>query len=221
METAAGTTAPAGKGVREGSAQKRSAILRAARDLFVADGFDRTSVDAVAIRARVSKRTVYDYYGDKRTLLLSVVVDAGESLLESFVHAIEDHLSNSAHVSTIDELESALVAFAEQIMNSTIGSSDYAAIVKLVMMDGERLPELQDHPLANAPENAIAERIGHFAAAGILDAPNPRLAADHFGALTFHLAFDNAAALSGRDTPDRESTILEGVRAFLRAYARR
>ena len=62
------TSAP--KALREGSTQKRSAILTAARDLFLADGFDRSSVDAVAARAGVSKRTVYDYFGDKEALLL-------------------------------------------------------------------------------------------------------------------------------------------------------
>ena len=52
------------KVLRAGSAPKRAAIMTAAWDLFVADGFERTSVDAVAARAAVSKRTGYDSFGD-------------------------------------------------------------------------------------------------------------------------------------------------------------
>ena len=59
--------------IREGAPSKRTAIESAALALFLRDGFARTSVDAVAREAGVSKRTVYDYYGDKQTLFLDVV----------------------------------------------------------------------------------------------------------------------------------------------------
>ncbi|WP_081745997.1 TetR/AcrR family transcriptional regulator [Paenibacillus sp. FSL H7-689] len=52
------------KKIRKGSSDKRAKIIAAARDLFLSDGFDRSSADAVATKAGVSKRTVYDYYGD-------------------------------------------------------------------------------------------------------------------------------------------------------------
>src|SRR5689334_25380253 len=85
------TSAP--KAVREGSTQKRSAILVAARELFLADGFDRSSVDAVAARAGVSKRTVYDYFGDKQALLRAVVEHAAESLMGSIRRTMAETLT--------------------------------------------------------------------------------------------------------------------------------
>ena len=51
---------------------KRAAILDAAEALFVSDGYELTSVDAISARAGVSKRTVYDHFGDKLTLFRSV-----------------------------------------------------------------------------------------------------------------------------------------------------
>ena len=41
--------------------------------LFARDGYERTSVDAIAAEAGVSKRTVYSHYGDKENLFLLVL----------------------------------------------------------------------------------------------------------------------------------------------------
>ncbi|HEX3622916.1 MAG TPA: helix-turn-helix domain-containing protein [Acidimicrobiales bacterium] len=49
--------------------QTRTAILAAAHELFVADGYGATSVDAIAARAGVSKPTVFSAVGSKATVL--------------------------------------------------------------------------------------------------------------------------------------------------------
>lgn len=210
---------PAVKVVREGSARKRAAILAAARELFVREGVERTSMDAVAARAGVSKRTVYDYYGDKRRLLLGVIEDAGESLLASLRQAIDEHLSDEADIRDTSDLERALTDFAVQVGVSMLASSDYAATFKLIAENGALLPELENHPLDDAPEEAVAERLAHFAARGLLDADDARLATDHFNALTTLLANNHYPA---RSDPERVRRIMvDGVHAFMRAYARR
>ncbi|WP_437579320.1 TetR/AcrR family transcriptional regulator [Sorangium sp. So ce887] len=203
------------KALREGSAQKRSAILVAARELFLADGFDRSSVDAVAARAGVSKRTVYDYFGDKQALLLAVVESAGELLMAAIRRAIEDSLTHVA------DLQDALITFSVRMVTEMLGSVDYLALMRLVTMESVHLPQLRgrDHWMMNAPEEAIAERFAEFARAGLLDAPNPRLAADHFIALTFLLAANAFGPAIATDDARMRELLVEGVRAFLRAYA--
>ncbi|WGX94250.1 TetR/AcrR family transcriptional regulator [Nocardioides sp. L-11A] len=47
----------------------RAAVLRAARELFVEQGYGRTTVEQVAARAGVSKPTVFTAVGNKATLL--------------------------------------------------------------------------------------------------------------------------------------------------------
>lgn len=211
---------PSPKPVREGLAHKRAAILTAARDLFVQNGVERTSMDAVAAQAGVSKRTVYDYYGDKRGLLLGVIEDAGESLLRSLRTTIERHLSDVIQIRDTAELELALTAFSVEFGESMLTSSDYAATVKLISENRSFLPELTDHPLDVAPEEAIAERIEHFAARGLLDAPDPRLAADQFTALTTLLAYSGSP--SARADPTRVRRVLiDGAHTFMRAYVPR
>ena len=45
------------------------AVVGAARDLFVEVGWSRTTIDAVAVRAEVSRRTVFTSVGGKAALL--------------------------------------------------------------------------------------------------------------------------------------------------------
>jgi len=208
------------RAVREGNAAKRAAILAAARELFVLDGVERTSMDAIAARAGVSKRTVYDYYGDKRRLLIEVIVAAGESLLETLRTAVADHLSDDADIPDLASLEAALTRFAVQVGESMLTTSDYAATFRLIAENGAALEELADHPLAQAPEEAVAERLAHFARRGLLDVPDPRLAADHFNALTTLLA-TNGRYPARVDDGEIRTVLTEGVRAFVRAYAHR
>jgi len=203
------------KPFREGSMQKRVSILKAARDLFLMDGYLRSSVDSVAARAGVSKRTVYDYYGDKRGLLLAVLQDTGQSLMVSIRGAIEQNLTDA------DDLELALMGFATQIANDAFLSSDYAVLRRLFMAEADRLPELHDLWVANAPEDALAERFAELAEAGLLQAPNSRLAAEHFVALTFLLALNNTVPGSDMAAGRVEQAIIDGVPVFLRAYGPR
>lgn len=53
--------------------QKRRAIVEAAIDEFQARGFDGTSMDKIADRAKVSKRTVYNHFPSKEELFQAIV----------------------------------------------------------------------------------------------------------------------------------------------------
>ncbi|QDU39529.1 DNA-binding transcriptional repressor AcrR [Maioricimonas rarisocia] len=54
------------------SQQKRRAILDAALLEFEAGGFEATSMDQIAARANVSKRTVYNHFGSKEELFETI-----------------------------------------------------------------------------------------------------------------------------------------------------
>lgn len=57
---------------KEQAKATRAAILEAAHELFLANGYAETSIDEIADRARVSRQTVYDSVGDKASLLYAV-----------------------------------------------------------------------------------------------------------------------------------------------------
>lgn len=206
---------PPAKTLRDGSAQKRSAILSAARELFLTDGFDRSSVDAVAARAGVSKRTLYDYFGDKQTLLRAVVETASQSLLAVIRRTLDETL---ASITEVAQLEDALVDFSMRISTEMLGSAEYATLQRLVQTESAQLSDQNQYAVDNAPEEVVGERFAALARAGLLDVPNARLAADHFIALTFGVAMNRVGSANAAEDTRVRPLIVEGVRAFLRAY---
>ncbi|GAA2613311.1 TetR/AcrR family transcriptional regulator [Streptomyces axinellae] len=209
---------PTTKTLREGSTRKRAAILSAARELFLADGFDRSSVDAIAARAEVSKRTVYDYFGDKQTLLRAVVDAVGESMISTVRRTLDETLTGLTDRTEAAGLEDALVTFSMRIATDMLGSAEYATLQRLVRAESRNLPHRGYNTMADTPDEALAERLAALAAAGLLHVPDPRLAADQFIALTFGVALDRLGSANAVEDARVRPLVVEGVRTFLRAY---
>lgn len=200
-------------GRRRRSEGKKAVILDAAEALFVADGYDLTGVDAIAARAQVSKRTVYDHFGDKETIFLRVLERVTDALVGMVRAAIDEELAPGR------DLRAALTSFAGRIAVGTFPSADYAAFRRLVTRQRSvpRLPEA----VRNRPERLLEERFAALAAEGGLVAPDPRLAARHFTALTISLALESINERQGEADPQViDEIIAAGVDAFLRAYTR-
>ncbi|MFE2938966.1 TetR/AcrR family transcriptional regulator [Streptomyces sp. NPDC059255] len=212
---------PTTKTLREGSTPKRAAILSAARELFLTDGFDRTSVDAVAARAEVSKRTVYDYFGDKQTLLRAVVDTVGQSLITTIRRTLDETLTDLTALSEEPGLEDALVTFSMRIATDMLGSAEYATLQRLVRAESGHLSRRGYNSMADTPDEALAERFAAFAEAGLLDVPDARLAADQFIALTFGVTLDRLGSANAVEDTRVRPLVVEGVRTFLRAYRTR
>ncbi|MGX1830409.1 TetR/AcrR family transcriptional regulator [Paenibacillus taichungensis] len=203
------------KKIRKDSSDKRAKIIAAARDLFLSDGFDRSSVDAVAAKAGVSKRTVYDNYGDKQNLLLAVVEESSSAVLDMIDQGISDHLQE------FEDLKQALILFCEQIVASANGSSDYMALIRLVMVEAANLPDSFFERLDNATEEGIIRRFTEFGQTGLLDVPDPEMATKHFAALTFLLVFNQPRKTGALEEEQTKRIITEGIHVFLCAYAPR
>ena len=54
---------------------KRDAIVAAATELFLEHGFGDVSMDAIAAKAEVSKRTVYSHFENKARLFEGIMSD--------------------------------------------------------------------------------------------------------------------------------------------------
>lgn len=61
------------------SARKKAAIIDAAIDLFQKNGFQGTSMDAIAAQADVSKRTVYNHFPSKQELFEHIAQSVWET----------------------------------------------------------------------------------------------------------------------------------------------
>lgn len=201
--------------IREGAPAKRAAIESAALALFLRDGYARTSVDAVAREAGVSKRTVYDYYGDKQRLFLDVIARTQAGHEDHFRALLDATLPAEA-----PDLEAALVAFGRAFASGVAQTPDRNAMVRLLVAEAVHFPELLELWRAPGPQQQVlAERLAGFAERGLLDVPDPLEAAAYLGILvtaqaqgrtlygTLPIADDELAGL-----------VTSGVRVFLRAF---
>lgn len=199
-----------------GSERKRTAIAQAALALFLRDGFARTSVDAIAEEAGVSKRTIYNHYGDKENLFLSVIGDAYDSMIDVVVQLMEKYLTDLPD----EEVEQGIIAFARETALMAARSSERSAMIRLMIAEVPHFPELM--AVLMRPRSvtaAIAERLTKLGARGLLDVPEPEEAASHLFSLTMG-QMNNRSLFGSLPMSDEEITRMatSGARTFLRAY---
>jgi TetR/AcrR family transcriptional regulator, mexJK operon transcriptional repressor len=216
-EMLAGRPARSGPGRPPGGSElKKAAIVRAALALFLRDGFARTSVDAIAEQAGVSKRTIYNHYRDKENLFLSVVSETFDSMANVATELIDTYLADVP----ADQVEQNIVSFASDIALLAARSSERSSLIRLMMAEAPHFPELwraQMRPQAVTSE--IARRLAVLSARGLLDVPDAGEAANHLFALTMG-QMNNRSLFGVVPLSDEEVIRLatSGARAFLRAY---
>jgi len=187
---------------------KRAEILAAAAAVFAEEGYDATSMDRVAERAGASKRTVYNHFGSKEALLLSVV----EELLEG-------HLA-SRNVSFDPErpLEDQLREFARS-KGALTEDETSTALLRVVLGIAMRYPELVErfHERYAAHDDSLEGWLRDADAAGALKVPDPVLAAELFWAMASGALFWPATIALCTPT-SRERITDELVATFLARY---
>jgi len=194
------------------SERKREAIARSALTLFASDGYERTSVEAIAAEAGVSKRTVYSHYGDKENLFLSVVRDTYETMLARIAEIVDRTAWDS-------ELSAALTSCVTEVTRSIVRAPERSTLVRLLITEAPHFPALIDllHTREIAP--LFAAPLVRLAAAGRLAAADPAQAAEHLAALTFSQVSNRSLLGTVPLSEDETARLLTGgVQAFLRAY---
>ncbi len=192
--------------------EKRAAILAAAVKLFVARGYDATSMDAVASAAGVSKLTVYNHFSDKENLFLAAVNEVGQAYLPHDVFAVQpgagirERLTDigRAFVKLIESPESEAahrMMLADPRLSARLGPAFYEAGPRRVL-------------------DEMCEFLRAAVAAGELDIPDPARAAEHFFAMLKSTALNRmvwqcACHVNGND---REAHVASVVDVFWRAF---
>jgi len=198
------------------SARKRLTILSAGQELFLSNGYQGTSVDQIAASAEVSKQTVYKHFGDKHELLLAIVDDALTGTVAPFLERIR------ALAGTAD-LQADVTALATDYLRAVL-QEPVVQLRRLVVGEANRVPELAQLYYAQAPARTLAAFSECFAALhdrGLLRAPEPALAAEHFAFLVVGRCIDQALFCGGPQVLaaiDVDSHVRAAVRVFLAAY---
>jgi AcrR family transcriptional regulator len=195
---------------------KRAAIASAALRLFVRDGYERTSVDAIAAEAGVSKRTVYSHYADKQQLFLSVVEDTYNGIMDGVLGIARQHLDGPG------DLEHRLRGFISAVSRQTGRSAERSALIRLILSEAPHFPALTAQWEMRRSLTALLTTALTGQDDAELDLTDPATAADHLGALTFGQI--NNRSLFGliRLSDDQLDAIIDsGIAVFLRAYRAR
>jgi TetR/AcrR family transcriptional repressor of mexJK operon len=197
-------------------------ILDAAASLFLAHGYGATSIEEVARRARVSKRTFYHRFDDKPALFGAVV------------HRIVEKLRPPAGVPVVEgaDLAAILERLAALILNAAL-SPQGIALHRLIVGESARFPKLAAVVNANgAAEEAvdlIAKLLERESRAGKISLDDPVFAARQFLYMVLAIPQRRALGLGPpmsagelRDWPRDVATLfLEGCRGRRRPAARK
>jgi TetR/AcrR family transcriptional repressor of mexJK operon len=196
----------------------REHILDVATALFLNHGYGPTSVESVARQARISKRTFYYRFADKK------------ALFEAVVHRIIDRIRPPPEVPLLEgaTIHAILKRLAQLILNAAL-SPPAIALHRLVIAESARFPELAR---ATNAQDASREAIALISDLLAREVRNARLdaTARHFAAAQFLelvIAIPQRRALSSRrpmtageidDWTDSAVTLfLDGCRGWSRA----
>jgi TetR/AcrR family transcriptional repressor of mexJK operon len=162
-----------GRPSRAASEQLGELILDAATQMFLANGFGATSIDAVAQHLRMSKRTFYHRFPDK------------EALFAAVVHRIIERLRPAANIPLIEgaSLEAVLERLATLMLHAAI-SFQAIALHRLIVAESARFPELArvltQEGAAEEATALVAGLLDREASAGRIRIDDTRFAAQQF-----------------------------------------
>ena len=194
------------------SDRKRDAILRAAADCFRDEGFQGTTMDRVAERALVSKRTVYNHFPSK-DILFDVVIDQAWAQLVPRSEPLPPPTTS---------IEERLRTFARRRID-TLLAPQLVGLIRVVLGESVRTPEL-----ARAYMGLRDER-GQLGLKGLLsdEVQRGRLridqidlaASQYWGLILGPLFWPRVLGMrSSPDDTERDLVVDEAVALFLSRY---
>jgi AcrR family transcriptional regulator len=169
-------------------------ILDVATALFLSRGFGATSIEAVASRARISKRTFYHRFSDKAALYRAVV----RRLLQHWLPEFEAAFDAPA------PLDILLARLARRMLAVAL-TPEALALRRLLVAEAERFPELVEIAIEQGATRAV-ERIAALLEeerrAGRIALDDCRFAAAQFQELVLSIPLRRAMGFGAPLTED-------------------
>ncbi len=206
----AGIRPRGGRPSREEAAQLRDRILDAAADLFFAHGYGATSIDAVAARARISKRTFYHRFDDKAALFGAV--------LHRIIEGLRPPPAAMRQLAGAD-VRAILLGLAGIILHASL-MPQALAVHRLIVGESTRFPKLAAAVTAEGATGKaialIADLLARETRAGTLAVADPRFAAEQFLQMVMSVPQRRALGLGAPMTrAERERWARDTVDLFL------
>lgn len=194
----------------------KAAVIDAGRTLFLSRGYGGTTVEDIAAKAGLTKRTVYNNYPDKEALFRQIVADV-TGFADAFVRGLGQEFADV----TGANLHAALDALGQRLALGIV-RHDVVAIRRLLIGESREFPSLAKHYFDRAPGqvlDALASGFRRLHRNGLLDVADSRRAAAQFAYLVAGEALDRAVLVG--TIPAKRHIVAgarEGVRTFIARY---
>jgi AcrR family transcriptional regulator len=189
-------------------AELEERLKQAAVDLFLARGYDGTSMEAVASAAGITRRTLYSRYPDKRSLFVEVITWAR-------TRQAWDQPDFSVD---FNDLGAALTDIARSAVARAL-DPEIVRLDQIVISEANRFPELVifgSAPMSPRMET-VMELLLYHRAAGDISVDDVELAAEQFLAMVSMMPARLAAVGVRRPPEEEERHIQHAVALFRRA----
>lgn len=173
----------AGTAEHQKSVKKAETILEGAMQEFLAHGYAATSMDRVAVAAKVSKATVYSYFQDKEGLFTALIQRLARERFRTRLNPQNPQFLEG-------EPRIVLRRLATEILDNTIGDSQFQDFIRIVVGESGRFPELARAYVHNIAK-PIVEILGQYLASNSqLKLPDPEATVRVFmGTLAYFVIF--------------------------------
>ena len=193
--------------------EKTAAIVKAARNTFLARGFDAASMDHIALTAGVSKRTVYNRFRSKEELFGAAITETCQNLLPVNVDDIEATL----------EPRELLLELSRQVVRGIL-QPDALSLRRIAAFEAERTPAIGQAFLEHGPRwmvDQYAPIMERLAEKGVFKITDAREAIWQLGALITEPLHTIVLMGAAPDNLDEaiDAQVHRGVAAFMRIYS--
>jgi AcrR family transcriptional regulator len=197
----------AGRPTRHAAAALPDRILDAAQALFLAQGFESTSLNQIALAAGATKRTLYVKVGDKSELFACAV----RRMLDQRREKLDDPGTDAP-------VAERLVRFCDSLLAVAL-DPDVLRLCRILVAEAPRFPalaNLMEEQMTHGARLRLADILREEAAHGRLAQDDPRMAAELL--LTMIVGSAQRAALFGLqpwEARRRDEWVRMAVRLFL------
>jgi TetR/AcrR family transcriptional repressor of mexJK operon len=215
VDLQAGATADTGR-----SERRRQAIIQAATEVFLRNGYLGATTDEVAARAGVSKQTLYKHFADKQRLFAEIIMETTGQVVDELSHAVAGTLEGT------QDVRAALRELADGFLRGLL-QPDVLRLRRLLIAEADRFPEVGRAWFDRGFDRTLVilgEAMQRLADRGLLhDLADPTLAAYQFAGLVVYQPM-NQVMFAGTDAlppADKLERIADAaVEMFLACYGR-
>lgn len=175
---------------RQLSPEKREAILEGGMQEFLTHGYSATSMDRVAIAAKVSKATVYNHFQDKESLFIGLIQQLTEQKFQSIFGTTDPQLRQKP--------PQVLREIANRALDIGKNEPQFLNFMRLIIGESGRFPQLARAFVVNIEQIAFSKLCHYFTNCPDLNLPDPAATARIFvGAIVHFLIVQEM--LHGKD----------------------